>query len=162
LLGNEFNPFSKAQQLKGHQKDKNKPKFKEKRPKKKKKSHIHRGRVIPTKKERTKITKHNYAAMIKEFGDYCMECGFTPIEAHHLVFRSQFGSGNWRNLAPLCGHCHERAHKDAEFAEKLRQDRAALYGQYYWADKYTLFKEGIIPNTDDVAYERYMKKETRS
>jgi 5-methylcytosine-specific restriction endonuclease McrA len=159
MLGKDFRPYPKSEQLKSHQKMKDTPKFKEKRPKKKKKSYVHRGRVIPPRKERTKITQKNYQAMIKEFGDYCLKCGYTPIEAHHIVFRSAFGSGNWRNLAPLCMKCHQRAHKDRAFADELRQERAAMYGEYFWADKYTLFKEGIIPNTTDEAYKRYMKSE---
>ena len=50
----EFKSYSKAQQLAGHQKSKDKPKPKEKRPKKKKNPYLYRGRIIPTKKERTK------------------------------------------------------------------------------------------------------------
>jgi hypothetical protein len=38
----------------------------------------------------------------------------------------------------------------------LREDREAFYGKWFWADKYTLFKEGLIPNTTDEAYERFM------
>lgn len=153
---NEFRPYSKLEQLKGHQKHKNKPKPRKKKPKKKKNPYLYRGRVIPKQKERTKITIENYNKMIEEFGNYCQECGYTPIFAHHLVFRSNMGSGNWRNLAPLCQRCHDRAHKDYDFAEYLRDKRAERFGKWFGADKYTLFKEGLIPNTEDKTFNRFM------
>jgi hypothetical protein len=139
-------------------KPKDKPKYTEKRPKKKKNPYLYRGRIIPSRKERTKITEKDYKRMVEEFGEYCQECGYTPIFAHHLQFRSKMGTGNWRNLSPLCLRCHERAHKDFEFAEYLRNKRAELIGPDFWKDKYTLFKEGLIPNTDDDTYERFFKK----
>lgn len=154
--------YSKEDQLRGHQRDKAKPKYKERRPKKKKNPYLHRGRIIPSRKERTKITKENYMKMIEVFGEYCQECGHTPIEAHHIVFRSQFGSGNWRNLAPLCERCHKRAHREKEFADYLREKRAEQYSIHYWKDVYTLFKEGLVNNTTKEAYERFMQKVERT
>ncbi|MFT8319326.1 MAG: HNH endonuclease [Bacillus sp. (in: firmicutes)] len=154
-----FHPYSKQQQLAGHQKSKDKPKHKEKRPKKKKNPYLYRGRIIPSRKERTKIIKKDYDRMIEEFGDYCMMCGHTPIFAHHLVFRSHIGTGNWRNLAPLCKKCHDRAHEDFDFAEYLRQMRSERFGEHFGKDKYSLFMEGLIPNTDDGTYETFMIKE---
>jgi 5-methylcytosine-specific restriction endonuclease McrA len=140
-------------------KPKDKPKYKEKRPKKKKNPNLYRGRIVPTPKERSRITAEAYKRMIKEFGEYCLYCGHIPIEAHHIVFRSQLGSGNWRNLAPLCNRCHGFAHKYKAYADQLREERAKQFGKWYWADKYTLFKEGLINNTTDEAYERFMKGE---
>jgi 5-methylcytosine-specific restriction endonuclease McrA len=142
-------------------KPKDKPKYKEKRPKKKKNPNLYRGRIIPTKKERTRITETAYKRMIKEFGEYCLNCGHTHIEAHHLVFRAHMGSGQWRNLAPLCSRCHGLAHKIKSYADQLREDREVLYGKWFWADKYTLFKEGLIPNTTDDAYERFMVQQEK-
>lgn len=140
-------------------KPKDKPKHKEKRPKKKKNPYLYRGRIIPHQKERTMITPDNYNKMIEVFGNYCQECGYTPIFAHHLIFRSSFGTGGWRNLAPLCKRCHDRAHSDYEFTEYLREKRAAEYGEHFGKDKYSLFQEGFIPNTDDKTFERFMKEE---
>lgn len=150
---NEFRPVPKP-----ISKAKDKPKYKEKRPKKAKNPYLYRGRIIPKRKERTQITKQDYNKMIETFGNYCQECGYTPIFAHHLVFRSQMGTGNWRNLAPLCQKCHDRAHKDKEFADYLREKRAKEYGPWFGCDKYTLFMEGLIPNTTNDAYERFMEK----
>jgi hypothetical protein len=159
MLGKDFNPYSKSQQLKSHKKEKDMPDFKVKKPKKKKKSYVHRGRIIPPRKERTKINEVDYIKMIERYGDYCQECGYTPIDAHHLVFRSHFGTGNWRNLVPLCKKCHQRAHNSFKFAEYLRNKRAAELGPHFGKDKYSLFKENIIPNTDDQTYERFMQSE---
>ncbi|WP_050613306.1 HNH endonuclease [Bacillus testis] len=155
----EFNPYSKADQLKGHQREKEKPKHKNRRPRKKKNPQLYRGRMIPTKKERTMITPENYNRMIEEFGEYCLMCGHPGIEAHHIVFRSQFGTGNWRNLAPLCNKCHRQAHQQAEFAQLIRDMRAERFGIHFGKDKWSLFKEGLIPNSTDEAYERFMKRE---
>ncbi|MED5050611.1 HNH endonuclease signature motif containing protein [Anoxybacillus rupiensis] len=153
-LSREFNPVPKPTK---QRKEKPKPKIREKRPKKRKaKVETFKGRVIPKAKDRTKISKANYNRMIEEFGDCCMICGRTPIEAHHLVFRSQLGSGNWRNLAPLCKEHHTKAHRDYNFAEYLRQERAERFGPHFWKDKYTLFKENLIPNTTTEAYEKFM------
>lgn len=150
----EWNPVPKPVS-----KPKDKPKYKEKRPKKKKNPNLYRGRIIPTQKERTRITPEAYKRMIEEFGEYCLNCGYTPIEAHHLVFRSKMGSGQWRNLAPLCKRCHGFAHRYRTYADQLREDRETIYGKWFWADKWTLFKEGLILNTTDEAYERFMKGE---
>ena len=157
----EWHPYSKETQLRGHQKPKATPKYKEKRPRKKKNPHLYRGRIIPSRKERTAISKEDYNRMIEEFGDYCMTCGHTPISAHHLVFRSSIGTGNWRNLAPLCEKCHTKAHKDRAFADYLRDMRAERFGPRFGQDKYSLFKEGLINNTTDEAYERFFKKEEK-
>jgi HNH endonuclease len=137
-------------------KPKEKPKYKEKRPKKTKNPNLYRGRIVPSRKERTRITEAAYKRMIEEFGEYCLLCGYIPIEAHHITFRSQMGSGGWRNLAPLCKRCHLEAHKHKSIADQLREDREALFGKWYWADKWTLFKEGLIPNTDDKTFEKFM------
>jgi hypothetical protein len=140
-------------------KPKEKPKYKEKRPKKKKNPNLYRGRMIPSKKDRTRITEAAYKRMIEEFGEYCLLCGYVPIEAHHITFRSQMGSGGWRNLVPLCKRCHVEAHKRKTIADQLREDRELIFGKWYWADKYTLFKENLIPNTTDQAFERFMEGE---
>ncbi|WP_394139581.1 HNH endonuclease [Cytobacillus oceanisediminis] len=156
---NEVRSYSKEDQLKGHKSEKRKPKVKEKRPKKKKNPQLYRGRIIPKKKDRTKITPENYNKMIEVYGAYCQECGYTPVSAHHLVFRSSMGTGGWRNLAPLCTKCHDRAHKHFEFAEYLRTKRAERFGPHFGKDKYALFKEGLIPTSTDEMYERFMKGE---
>jgi len=158
-LSKEWNPVPKPVK---ERKEKLRPKIHEKRPKKnRKKIEVYKGRVIPKAKDRTKISKTNYHRMIEEFGYRCLICGKTPIEAHHIVFRSQLGSGNWRNLAPLCQMHHRKAHQDRNFAEYLRQERAERFGPHFWKDKYRLFKEGLILNTTDSSFEQFMKEEEK-
>jgi 5-methylcytosine-specific restriction endonuclease McrA len=142
-------------------KPKEKPKYKEKRPKKTKNPNLYRGRIIPTQRERTRITEEAYKRMIKEFGEYCLNCGYMPVEAHHIVFRSQFGTGQWRNLAPLCKRCHNLAHKYNSYAQQLREDREAIYGPHFHKDKWSLFKEGLIPNTTDETFEKFMLQQEK-
>lgn len=149
----EWNPVPKPVS-----KPKDKPKYKEKRPKKKKNPNLYRGRIIPTQKERTRITPEAYKRMIQEFGEYCHLCGHSGIEAHHITFRSAMGSGQWRNLIGLCKRCHLEAHKHKTITDQLREEREALFGKWYWADVYTLFKEGLVPNTTMEAYERFFSR----
>jgi 5-methylcytosine-specific restriction endonuclease McrA len=155
---NDFKPYSKEQQI-GKQRDKTKPQAKPRTPKKKKNPHLYRGRIIPSRKERTSISPADYNKMVERYGNYCLTCGHTPIAAHHLIFRSHIGTGNWRNLAPLCIVCHGRVHKEFSFAEELRDTRRTELGPHFGKDKFSLFKENLIPNTTDEAYERFMKME---
>lgn len=159
-MGVEFRPYSKEEQLKGHQKSKDKPKFKEKRPKKKKKKlEVFKGRTIPTSKVRGTISKKEYERTIEAFGSTCVFCGDPRIEVHHIKFRSQQGRGQYRNLIPLCKKHHMQAHENRVFADILREERIQTYGEWYWADKFDLFKVGVIPNTDDKTFESYMRGE---
>lgn len=118
-----------------------------------------KSRTIPSKKERTKISKKDYSKMLEEFGEHCNICGAYPIEAHHIVFRSKYGSGNWRNLVPLCNKHHQLVHKDRVLADYFRQQREDRFGTHFWKDKYALFKEGLIPNTTNEAFENFLKGE---
>ena len=150
----DFHPYTKEMQLQ------KKPRVKEKRPRKKKgKLEIYKGRTIPSAKQRGAVSKKEYARAIEAFGDSCVYCGNPYIEMHHVRFRSQGGRGKYRNLMPLCKEHHNRAHTDREFSEMLRDIREKKYGPWYWADKYDLFKAGLIPNTTDAEFEKFMKLE---
>ena len=149
--------YSKETQLRGHRK---KSRTRNKRPKKnKKKPEIYKGRSIPSAKQRGMISKKEYTKAIETFGDCCAICGNPYIEMHHIRFRSQQGRGKYRNLIPLCKIHHEQAHKDRNFAEKLKEERERIYGPWYWADKWDLFKAGMIQNTTDIEFEKFMTKE---
>lgn len=156
----DFHPYSKEQQLRGHQKSKDKPKYKEKRPKKKtRKLETYKGRTIPPARQRSAISKKEYNRAIETFGSVCVYCGNPYIEMHHIRFRSQQGKGGFRNLIPLCKEHHNQAHQQRTFSDKLKEDRIALYGEWYWADKYDLFKAGLIVNTTDEEFEKFMERE---
>lgn len=141
---------------------KDKPKYKEKRPKKKyKKLETFKGRTIPPAKARGTISKKEFEKAIEAFGSVCVFCSSPYIEMHHIKFRSQQGRGNYRNLIPLCKEHHTEAHTEREFADSLREQRVSTFGEWYWADKYDLFKAGLIPNTDDKTFETFMKGEEK-
>lgn len=144
----DYKPYSKAQQLK-------KPGKKEKR------LEVYKGRTIPTKKQRGKVSKKEYEKCIEENGAYCLECGSPNIEIHHCQFRSHGGRGVWRNLIPLCPEHHRgnnSVHKNKEMMLKYQRRQIELHGQYYYCDKWDLYKAGLINNTTDKAYDDFFER----
>lgn len=157
MLG-EFRPVPKPvkaeRKLKPYMKKRPK-----KKPKTKKKLELFKGREIPVSKKRSAISKKDYEQAVEAHGAVCVECTNPYVEMHHAKFRSQQGRGRYRNLIPLCKDCHSRAHTEFAFAEKWREWLADRYGPLYWADKYDLFKMGLIPNTTDESFEEFMRVE---
>ena len=49
----------------------------------------------------------------------CERCGKTPCVIHHIVYKSQGGSDEYKNLIALCTGCHELAHKKKISKEDL-------------------------------------------
>lgn len=50
----------------------------------------------------------------------CVICGSScGLQCHHIVFRSQGGLSELRNLACLCMQCHNQAH--GVFAKEIRK-----------------------------------------
>ncbi|MCD7034328.1 HNH endonuclease [Metabacillus sp. GX 13764] len=155
-----FHPYPKDVQIGKHpRKEPETPKLIVKKPKKSKKPLMMKGRAVPKAKERSKITKKEYNRAIEAFGAACAECQNPAIEMHHLKFRSQGGKGGFRNLLPLCKTHHMKAHKSRRYADSLRAERESIYGKFFWADRFDLFKEGLIPNTTQQAFEKFMERE---
>jgi 5-methylcytosine-specific restriction endonuclease McrA len=51
----------------------------------------------------------------------CEKCNNKKaVDIHHIIFRSQGGSDNIDNLIALCRDCHNKAHADKEFNNKLK------------------------------------------
>lgn len=164
-----FKPYSKAEQLKGHQKDKRKPKVKQKRTyKKKKKLATFKGRVIPPKKIRGKVTSAEYKKTAEEHGQECYFCGsMVNLECHHVVpkgySRIKNGRGVWRNLRFLCSEHHRGktgVHQDKNKMLELQQLHEKEYGEHFYKDRFDLFKEGLIANTEKDTFELFMKGES--
>lgn len=156
----EFKPYSKEQQLRGHQKQKDKPKFKERRPKKrKKKVETFKGRSIPSAKVRGAITKMEYERAIEVYGASCIICGDPRIEMHHVVYRSLGGRGGYRNLYPLCNFHHMRVHESREFTDLLIERKKQRYGEHFSKDRFDLFKANVIPNSTKESFEKFMKEQ---
>ncbi|UYL94218.1 HNH endonuclease [Geobacillus phage vB_GthS_PT9.1] len=160
-LSNEFHPAPKPV-------SKPRRKGKAKIPKKrKKKLEVYKGRTIPSKKTRGKISKKDYEKAIEVYGPYCAECGSPYIEMHHVKPKgfSTGGRGVWRNLVPLCPEHHRGktgVHQNRELMEKYQKRHKQLYGEHYYRDKYDLFKMGLIPTPTDECYERFFEKEEKN
>lgn len=162
-----FHPYSKAEQLNATEN----PKPKKKRyPEKKKKKQMHKpeiykGRVIPRRSTRGRITSKEYAEALRQCHEQCYVCGTSEgLEAHHVLFRSNGGRGRWRNVRFLCGEHHRgdySPHQNEDLRKELEQLHESLYGKWYWSDKYDLYKAGIIENTTDRAFENFMRGERR-
>lgn len=143
-------------------KPKERPKFKAKRTyKKKKKPEMVKGRTIPPSRVRGSISKKEYQKAIEHFGTVCVFCSHPLIEMHHIRFRSQQGRGQYRNLIPLCKKHHALAHTSRIFADQLREERTQQYSEWYWCDKYDLFKAGLITNTEENEFEKFMLEQEK-
>jgi 5-methylcytosine-specific restriction endonuclease McrA len=166
-----FQPYPKSKQLGKNQKDKDLPKFKSKRPKKKKKNplktEVYKGRTIPSKKIRGRITTAEYNEALRQHGEHCHFCGTTTnLECHHVIpkgySRIKNGRGVWRNLRFLCSEHHRGktgVHENKMLMEGLQVLHESLYGPYFWCDRYDLFKLGLIPTPTSECYERFMQEQ---
>lgn len=138
---------------------------------KKRKLETYRGVKIPSKKVRGQIDKKNYAKAMENYDYQCAECGTTVgLEMHHVTFRSASGRKGWRNLVPLCkthhDACHEKfANKDLRemysgwFADKWRVLHKKRYGDFYGADRFDLYKTGLIDKCTEEAFEEFMSEQ---
>ena len=60
----------------------------------------------------------------------CLMCKGEITQYHHIVPRSRNGSNTINNIAGLCDTCHDRVHKDADFAKQLKDKKAGLDKKY--------------------------------
>lgn len=114
-------------------------------------------RKKPKQKERTKITKKDYNRAIEVWGEYCF-CGRPMEHMHHIVYRSQMGKSNYRNLIPLCEKHHRLAHSDNDLRRRLEIQRRRMFGEFYWCDKYDLHEKGIIAEPTEELLEAYFRE----
>lgn len=166
-----FSPYSKEYQLRGHQKEKDKPNFKQQRHKKKPKrpkvnkdiEYFH-GRKIPHRKKRGAVTTKQANEALRRYGEYCYRCGSPNYQLHHVKHKGFgiSGRGVWRNLIPLCMECHigkGGVHDDAEFDQQLQRMHEAKYGPRYYQDMWDLWMDRLIESPTEELFERYMEKE---
>lgn len=148
----KYRPYPKERQL-----------WKKPRKGRKKKGETIKGRRVPSASVRGKITKEQYNQALQKHGAFCFICGTTEnLEAHHVLFKSAGGRGQWRNIRFLCAEHHRgkySPHQNEQLRKELEKLHEKLYGPWFWADKYDLFKAGLIPNTTDEEFENYMRKE---
>ena len=51
-----------------------------------------------------------YLKVFERDGWNCRHCSFRVVHPHHIIFRSQGGPDDMRNLITLCPSCHEAVH----------------------------------------------------
>ena len=147
-----FSPYSKEEQLKGHQKPKDKPKFKQKRypqPKKPKKQYTGEKNEKPTMKQRKMFSKKVREEAYRLFNYRCGNCGVNRIDdPHHIRRKSDGGKGLLTNCLPVCRPCHVNIHKHPELEMKWKQWAKEQYGNDFWMDewdkesmKYELYRD---------------------
>lgn len=91
-------------------------------------------RRVPKRRERGRIKPETYRRVFERDGGECVLCGTTfRLEAHHVRYRSQGGSGEEHNLALLCGPatqsgtCHWKAHTFKDVRLWLEDRMKSLY-----------------------------------
>ena len=78
-----------------------------------------------------KIDKQIYEQIVEE-QQWCQLCGSTNwLEIHHIIYRSQNGSNDKRNLIRLCKSCHQLVHSNKkkwqQFLINIQYNR---YGEF--------------------------------
>lgn len=91
-------------------------------------------RRTPKRKERGRIKPAVYQKVFARDNGQCVICGTTRgLEAHHVRYRSQGGTGEEHNLALVCGPstqsgtCHYKAHSNKEVRQQLEDYMRGLY-----------------------------------
>lgn len=162
--------YSKAEQLKGHQKEKDTPKFKVQKPRKKRKPkenkniEMFQNRKIPYWKQRGRVTTKEANKALSYYGECCYFCNSPHYALHHVVHKG-FGIGGrgvWTNLIPLCQLHHTGKlgpHTILEVDEHLKQLHEKQFGPHFFKDMWDLWMDGLIENPTDELYEKFMKGE---
>jgi YHS domain-containing protein len=139
------------------------PQFKEKRPKKQ----TIKGREVPSKKTRGRVTTVEYNEALRQHGETCYFCNSSNIEMHHVKpkkYSGESGRGVWRNLRALCPEHHRgengvHGKNGRKLLLELQEVHKRLYGPHYYHDRFDLFALGLIPNTTKESYESFMEVE---
>ena len=98
----------------------------------------------PKWKNRSAIDHEDYRKATEYWGVCCIACGNPNIEMHHVKFRSNGGSGRWRNLLPLCQNHHKLAHTYKYIRYSYEEKMIDEFGQDYFKDEWHLYEEGKI------------------
>lgn len=70
------------------------------------------------------------AAVREQQNGKCLMCKNEISDFHHIVPRSKGGSDNIQNQVGLCPKCHERAHTNENFKQKLADKKSGLLKKY--------------------------------
>lgn len=77
------------------------------------------------------LGKKVYEKIVSE-QPYCQLCGRTyDLHIHHIIYRSQLGNNDERNLIRLCADCHRRVHSNKKvWQKKLLEHQFKKYGVF--------------------------------
>lgn len=69
---------------------------------------------------------------VAEEQKWCQLCGRTNnLQIHHIIYRSQLGNNDERNLIRLCSECHRRVHSNKKvWQKKLLEHQFKKYGRF--------------------------------
>lgn len=75
--------------------------------------------------------KKTYEKIVEE-QKWCQLCGRTyDLHIHHIIYRSQLGNNDIRNLIRLCSDCHRRVHSNKKvWQKKLLLHNMWKYGKF--------------------------------
>ncbi|PPA85920.1 HNH endonuclease [Brevibacillus laterosporus] len=88
--------------------------------------------------DRGRISPAVYDEVMKRDNGRCVLCGKTTwLQAHHILFKSEGGTGEAHNIALACGPvgqkgtCHWKAHHTKEGRQAFRDYREYVLLPYY-------------------------------
>ena len=63
---------------------------------------------------------------------WCQLCGRTfDLHVHHIIYRSQLGNNDERNLIRLCSSCHRKVHSNKKlYQPMLLEHQMKKYGVF--------------------------------
>lgn len=63
---------------------------------------------------------------------WCRLCGKTyNLQIHHIIYRSELGNNDERNLIRLCADCHRKVHSNKKvWQKKLLEYQFKKYGRF--------------------------------
>jgi len=75
--------------------------------------------------------RKTYQKIVEE-QPYCQLCGRSyNLHIHHIIYRSQLGNNDERNLIRLCSDCHRRVHSNKKvWQKKLLEYQFKKYGKF--------------------------------
>lgn len=162
----KFSPYSKKEQTRPSQKEKDKPDFKSKRQRKRRPKtntnvEMYKNRKIPHWKKRGEIKTKEAIKALHHYGEECAVCQNPNYQLHHVVHKGYGigGRGRWRNIVPLCLNHHTGAdgvHTIIANDEYWKEKHHQQFGPYFHCDPWDLWMKGVIENPTEELFEKRM------
>jgi 5-methylcytosine-specific restriction endonuclease McrA len=80
-------------------------------------------RRVAKRADRGKFSKKTIQEILERDNFQCVRCGSHHLESvpHHIIYKSQGGTGHKRNGVSICLSCHRKAHRFKEVREWFEQ-----------------------------------------